>query len=743
MAQHTQSKETQPHRWEPVFVPAGFEPEQALASLLKPVGPNAADDELFPSVIQLNGTREEFLEAFQTVVETQKADGLGELGDLFRSEIASEDLIGSPDYFAKRDIRDDFPDPDPSGERLDLILEGRFLRLMSQAYQVEGLRDLVDRIKSISVGVPLKRGSAALERNVRGIRWRASDAPEGSSPEGLAITAIIDEGIPVGHPMFKNGPSDTRIAHLWVQDGVHDPASDVPYGRELTKSVLDGYLAQSENGADEDQFYRLTGQADFSDLAPRNRLGFGATHGAHVGRIAAGYLEEDLASNEDAIDPANNPIIAVQLPKVAVSDTSGGSLAPYLRSGIKYIFQRADEIAREKGTSRIPLVINFSFGFLAAPHDGTHPIEKFLDQMVALRNAGNPAITEMVLPSGNSRELQCHAVVDKPQKEETLRWRVLPDDRTISYGVLYLPKESEERNFSPNDSRLEMRLESPDGVVTPSLREQPNFGYVLLNTRNQVLAVLYYQNVNVSLVDGSRVSRGQYFFGVQQTENYGSQGAFAPAGDWKVHVKKTENLPECSALDAYIQRDDTSGGYSLGGRQSYFNDPEYRRFKPTGFRETEDRAEAYCKRDGTMNGIATGFHTIRVAGLIERTAPNLPGKSPEAAPYSSGGPEGAFEENQNPDVSAISDVSIVQWGRRTAGSRSGSHYRVSGTSIAAPLVARGIAKEMMNGTWQGKAGIVTWPRVVMADVAAEALEPKRVGSFGGISDRFSEDILTG
>ena len=752
MVNHNGAGEGMPHFWEAIDVPQGFDPEQALRDLSEGEHSTDQDDVLFPALIQLNGTVEEFERDFTELLNQEPGVTTRNLSDLVQNQVEPQDMEGEPGYLQMEAVETAPPlDPNPNGDLVDLVLDGRMLRLMAQSYQDEKLRPLVDRIASISVGIPLKPNSAA-DRGAAPVRWRVSDAPEGEDPDRLAIVAIIDDGVPFGHDLFRNTPTDTRVEYAWVQDGVHVNSPNVPYGREFDRNMLNNLLVQADNGRDEDAFYRLTGQADFSDIAPRNRLGFSATHGAHVGVMAAGYprpnhpLERvrfphsapDLDVEDPpaaAIDPAENPIIAVQLPHAVAADTSGGNLTPYLHSAVKYIFNRADEIARKRGVSRIPLVINFSFGFLAAPHDGSHLIEKILDYMIALRNFADPGLTEVVIPSGNSRELQCRAEVEfsaaKPDPVKVLNWRVLPDDRTLSYGILYMPHDQEPRELLPNNSRVSVQLATPDGAVSLPVQEIPNTGAVLRNARNQIIGIVYYQYRPVFRPFQPPAYRGQFWYGVRDTHVSGPNDPYAPPGDWQLIVTQLPAMPENTVLDTYIQRDDTQPGYRINGRQSYFSDPGYERRTITGLPQVQDQPDAYCKRDGSLNGIATGYNTITVAAMMENHM-RAPGLQPGAvaAPYSSGGPL-VGTQNQQPDVAALADKSPASWGMLTGGTRAAGWYHISGTSIAAPKITRRIVRSMIEGTWAGKnASLPTWVpfQPATGDISRE---DRRIG-LGGV-----------
>lgn len=214
------------------------------------------------------------------------------------------------------------------------------------------------------------------------------------------VIGIIDDGIAFAHERFRKGVHDTRIESFWHQDGNWDGVG-VPFGKEIPKSQIDMLLQQCtvSGSVDEDCLYRRAGLIDFADDKQKSAARRGA-HGTHV---------LDLAAGADMNKPVTTrPIIAVQLQSALTADTSGANLEDKLLEGIQYILERADDLAGVGHT--LPVVINFSYGLIAGPHDGTTIIEKEFDNFIDAR-AGKLRI---VLPAGNSHLSRCHAEVEFP-----------------------------------------------------------------------------------------------------------------------------------------------------------------------------------------------------------------------------------------------------------------------------------------------------------------------------------------
>jgi hypothetical protein len=132
-------------------------------------------------------------------------------------------------------------------------------------------------------------------------------------------------------------------------------------------------------------------------------------------------------------------------------------------------------------------------------------------------------------------------------------------------------------------------------------------------------------------------------------------------------------------------------GYRRRGRQSRFVDAEYERFDHAG-RPVDSDNDSYIKRDGTLNGIATGERTVVVGGYR--------GSDRSVADYSAGGDD--EKTVRGPDALAVSERSAARPGILAAGTRSGgSKFALSGTSVAAPQVSGWIAKQMARGEYFG------------------------------------------
>jgi hypothetical protein len=171
---------------------------------------------------------------------------------------------------------------------------------------------------------------------------------------------------------------------------------------------------------------------------------------------------------------------------------------------------------------------------------------------------------------------------------------------------------------------------------------------------------------------------------VMPTFGAAAGAVLAPSGRWVIRV--TCNEP--AVVDAWIRRNDTPFGFKGRSRQSRFLDPDHERFDKFGRLLEEDPAPpSLVRREGSLNGLATGHETI-VIGASRRSAMGyiLP------TAYTAHGLDGG----KSPMMVAPGDHSLAQPGILAAGTRSGSVVCLNGTSVAAPAVTRALALQLVN-----------------------------------------------
>jgi hypothetical protein len=486
------------------------------------------------------------------------------------------------------------------------------------------------------------------------------------------VIGIIDDGIAFAQARVRVALAQSRVEYWWLQDG---PWSSKPgalsLGSELTKGQINALLTRCTHGGavDEDELYQRAGLIDFHREG-HNSAAWRGAHGTHVMDLACGY---DIS--EGRVD---RPIIIVQLPARTTADTSGGDLSYYADYAIKYILDRAQRIGTALGLANLPVVINFSYGKIAGPHDGTSEIERMIEDHIA-RAAARGVTLRVVLPAGNNYLARCHAQLtfDRPGRSHSLRWRIQPDDQTPSYLEIWMPK----RPSGKARARVQLSVTTPTGQRKSITDRQGALeGW---DSPAGIYAQMRYADM------AAPTSRGLFLLTLRPTADLDPRNALAPSGVWTVTLTN-KTLTPGQEIHAWIQRDDSLYGHPVRGRQSYFDDPAYRRFDEGGRAIEIDDPKSPVRRAGTLNAIATGSSPVVMGGYL--------GRETVAAPYSAAGPTAsAAQLREGPDAMSVSERSRAHGGLLAAGARSGASVAMGGTSVAAPQIARWIADQLAAG----------------------------------------------
>jgi hypothetical protein len=536
-------------------------------------------------------------------------------------------------------------------------------------------KELSDRNSGLSTAV--KRVALSLPTPSQAPSQYAPPKPlKGAAKPRMVVTGIIDDGLAFANDRFRRG-QQTRIEYVWNQDGPMGGVPGVLYGREILKHDVGGVpgidtlMATARHGGvlvAEEEVYRASRHVDYNATGHKPVAQRGA-HGTHVMDIACGY--------DSPTAPAERPIIGVQLPVATTWDSSGALLAAPVLDGLRYIVDRADQLAIREKCGPLPIVVNLSYGYTAGPHDGDSILEAAIDEVITLRRT--VAHISVVLPVGNSFLARCHAqfaLARNAQQQPPLRWRIQPDDRTPSFIELWLPQ------LAAGRSQVAVRVNPPSGNISPWIQEGEVYEW---RPQNDVLCKVIYFNG----IAGGR-NRNMVFIAVAPTATLHPTAELAPAGRWEVQIK---NVGPQATFDAWIQRDDTPYGYAIRGRQSRFDDQNYQYRDAAGREIQVDSAASYVKRAGTINAMASGRETVVIGGFHR--------KEWTPASYSAAGPivtpPGGAPHRDGPDAMAVSEDSAVHHGLLAAGTQSNSVLSINGSSVAAPQITRWIAGDMAAG----------------------------------------------
>ncbi len=560
-------------------------------------------------------------------------------------------------------------------------------------------RDSATGIKWFQIGAALRQEDLVMQEEP----FVQNEIDPVIVPEGSVVMAVIDNGIAVGHELFRMtnqlGEAESRVAFYWNMDGspVNAPGTEpVWIGNSWTKEGLSVRLRENmhEGILDDAAFYASIGATDWGRRR-HTPIAHRQSHGTHVMGLCAGY-----PTNSQTLEDitGERPIIAVNLRAADVRDPSGNLFVFWLEQVFDYIIERYKtfEIHHADGTvTRPPLVINFSFGNFAGPHDGTGLVQSQIDAALARARQLNER-SQIVISAGNGNESQCHArvVLTRDAPARSLDWQVQPADRSVSAVQLWLDEAA-------NDQKVGLAVKGPGSIDAVDLSSDGLIDMALLEDGDQnLLGIAYYLSPSITQYD--RGYFGVYLFPTSSPEDVGLS---APAGAWNLTL--TAEVEDCEVgLNLWVERDETLPGFFEFGRQSYFDDPAYERFYEPGVSANSldkrliggplgydpENSTSVIRRTGTLSGFAGGDKAILVGAFVESPDPS----NSAMALYSATGLE-LDGKAVSPNASARSDDSVVVRGVLSAGSASGSFVALDGTSVSAPQVARWLADELSKG----------------------------------------------
>lgn len=499
--------------------------------------------------------------------------------------------------------------------------------------------------------------------------WPVAAPPASAGPHGKGnglLLGVIDAGCPFAHvDLRRAGGLATRVVRLWDQQG--GSAASPPgwgYGSEWDDSALNALIAGATTAGrvDEHLCYMRAG-AD--QVLGRT------SHGAHaLGLLAAPRLVDGRPSRgaghprrllTDAAATAD--IAFVQLPRKLLDSAFPPAVEHHVLNGLRYLL----DVAVQRGDTR--LCVSFAFESWIGPHDGSSWFDQAVQDLVADASTLHGVDLSVTVIAGNAGDDGVHRVVDSVPVASpgtghaaTVHWQQPPCNETVTLLELWLPDGT-----TPADLAL---------VVTPP----GGAGSLPPVTWGQALAWPSAMQPAVSvLMDQSRTLGTQADVIVlrlapTQTE---PPRRGAPHGEWRLDLHTAQPL---QGVQAYIGRCTESMNSPPRGRQAAFT------------RRTA--AQRQLDRQGTLSGF--GNHPgARVATACVSTraiyrGPQAPAQPGGAAPYAGFGPSRGGGR-PGPSFGVVVEHGLYHQGLIGVGNRSGTVFRMYGTSVAAPIGARDAA----------------------------------------------------
>jgi hypothetical protein len=394
------------------------------------------------------------------------------------------------------------------------------------------------------------------------------------------------------------------------------------------------------------------------------------------------------------------------------------------------------------------VVINVSYGATAGPHDGSSIVEQAMAGIVggispetlSTHGSGYRENTWICVAAGNAHGAQTHARLSLPRGgSKVFEWQVGADNPLQSFVEIWLP-DVDRQGATVRDARLDritVHVTPPGGASGQRVCRGQAYVWSQAGTksgeRDAVAGALFSNRVAQGL-------RGTMILVAVAATRPDGAARPAPHGRWLIEVADESGSADAAGADdelvvhAWVERNDLLFGNRRGQQGRVFGDdpvPE-----PTEFnRESKQFVRSLRgvwpnwhlvdqlqgrPSFGTLSGAARDaagapFYKRDVASgsLVVVGGHRLADR--ELAPYSSGGPHRLFADRSTelavpvsnptmpeyaptrsaprnrPDVTAPSDVGTAMRGLRVMGMLPGVTSRLSGTSAAAPSVARAIA----------------------------------------------------
>lgn len=240
------------------------------------------------------------------------------------------------------------------------------------------------------------------------------EAPYDLTGRGVLV-GIVDSGIDLTNPDFRNEDGTTRIAALWDQAD-----------REYTSEEINEFL-----------------NAEGMVQPPLSADSSG--HGTAVAGIAAGNGRGSEGRRYRGAAPESELVIV----KMKSPQPGGFPRTTELMPGVDYLIRKAQEM-------RMPVAVNISFGNTYGPHDGSSLVEQYLNDVSAIwKNV-------ICIGTGNEGTAAGHAAGIVSDEEETVQ-ELAVQEREQPFGLQIWKSYTDE---------IDISIISPAGEPAGPFREK-------------------------------------------------------------------------------------------------------------------------------------------------------------------------------------------------------------------------------------------------------------------------------
>lgn len=457
------------------------------------------------------------------------------------------------------------------------------------------------------------------------------------------VAVIIDIGIAFWNAAFRStkGPRFKAMRYLDF-----DAAPGTPPLQALTEPEIAAICSTADQPGGQDRIVADLG-ARFPDSY------FGPDGGAEPGTLWHGSAMADLMAGLPKDAPETTVLMGIELPMAVLRDADGDTLTAVLVTLIEGALEMTMAFADK------PLVIALPWGFCAGPQDGSHPAALAIEHVLALYPRRD---VKLLVAMGNQMQDQCAAHLlpsDPAEPENAVIWQLPPDDfsaNTLEFSVV--------ANAPVN--RQTVRITAPSGQTVVVLIRQSR---QVVIRRGGVIIGIVVRYLDTATGPRSRLTLAPTGWAPQTTGP-------TPAGNWVVSFHHADEVR------IWVLRDDRDPGLdkALPRRPSRLFDPNYlSRDNHDAYRLADDKDCAVI-RSGTASVLASAGSVTSVA------ADETLGGGPALPAWYSG----ALVSRAPADARATVDLGRHNAGILAAANGTGQMVRVSGTSAAVALAARGL-----------------------------------------------------
>ena len=306
-------------------------------------------------------------------------------------------------------------------------------------------------------------------------RESAAGTPMGLTGKGVLV-GVVDSGVDVFHPDFRNEDGSSRILRLWDQSLDGNPPEGYTTGTEYTKEEIDKALALGET-----EGRRLVPSRDFSG------------HGTAVLGIAAGNGRASDGINRGVA--YESELLVVKMGNIRKSSFPKTTK---LMEGIDYLIRQSLKM-------RKPIAINISFGNNYGSHQGDSLLETYIS------NVANVGRSVICVGSGNNGNDRIHTAGQVTQGGAV----------TVEMGIGSYESTLNLQLWKAYADEIEISIETPAGEHLGVLSEK--IGTQRYHTGETDL-LLYYGKPGPF-----QVTQEIYF-------DFIPTGTYLTSGIWKIHL---------------------------------------------------------------------------------------------------------------------------------------------------------------------------------------------------------------